>query len=500
MSRSCQSATSSSAGTTAARTTRASPQRFSLRIGLRLCGIALEPFWPDRERLLGLADLGALPVAHVRREPLDAGRDERERREERRVPIARDDLRRHRLRLEARARASARSSIVGREVRVRARPRRRSCRPRSRRAPPASRARPRAISAWCPASASPKVIGSAKMPWLRPIIGVFACSRARLRERGERARRSARGACRPRRAAGWRGDVSSTSLEVIPRCSQRASIAGQLLDVREEGDDVVLRRALDLVDARRVERRGSCARMRRGRAARDELGLLHRLARGELDLEPARVAARGRPELGELGGRVAGDHAGRVPQVAPEFMPAARPGPLPRSPPDARPVRGGLTPARTPGAPTPLMSRAVVAQEKRDHPGGRRRASTQRAGIDLRASRRGWRACPWCSAGRVDAHAVLEHLGRDGLSERHDGRLRRRVRRRPALVQGCSTAREPTTTMLPSPAGHHRRQRAHAGSGARSRRSRSSWCATLRLADRPAALRARVARRARRPR
>ena len=46
MSRSCHSATFSSDGVTAARTTRARPQRFSLRMGLRLCGIALEPFWP----------------------------------------------------------------------------------------------------------------------------------------------------------------------------------------------------------------------------------------------------------------------------------------------------------------------------------------------------------------------------------------------------------------------------------------------------------------------
>ena len=46
MSRSCHSVTFSSAGTTAARTTRASPVRFSLSTGLRLCGIALEPFWP----------------------------------------------------------------------------------------------------------------------------------------------------------------------------------------------------------------------------------------------------------------------------------------------------------------------------------------------------------------------------------------------------------------------------------------------------------------------
>ena len=46
MSRSCQSATSSIAGTTAIRTSRASPVRFSVSTGFRLCGIALDPFCP----------------------------------------------------------------------------------------------------------------------------------------------------------------------------------------------------------------------------------------------------------------------------------------------------------------------------------------------------------------------------------------------------------------------------------------------------------------------
>ncbi len=44
MSRSCHSATFSSAGTTVARTSRARPVRFSDSTGLRLCGIAEEPF------------------------------------------------------------------------------------------------------------------------------------------------------------------------------------------------------------------------------------------------------------------------------------------------------------------------------------------------------------------------------------------------------------------------------------------------------------------------
>ena len=46
MSRSCQSATFSSPTSAFARTTRASPQRRSETTGLRLCGIADEPFWP----------------------------------------------------------------------------------------------------------------------------------------------------------------------------------------------------------------------------------------------------------------------------------------------------------------------------------------------------------------------------------------------------------------------------------------------------------------------
>jgi hypothetical protein len=65
-----------------------------------LWGIALEPFCP-REGLLRLGDLGPLPVADVRRQPLDGRGDQRERREERGVAVARNDLRAHRLRGEA---------------------------------------------------------------------------------------------------------------------------------------------------------------------------------------------------------------------------------------------------------------------------------------------------------------------------------------------------------------------------------------------------------------
>ena len=54
MSRSCQSATFSRPTSAFARTTRARPQMRSATTGLRLCGIADEPFWPFAERLLHL--------------------------------------------------------------------------------------------------------------------------------------------------------------------------------------------------------------------------------------------------------------------------------------------------------------------------------------------------------------------------------------------------------------------------------------------------------------
>ena len=204
MSRSCQSATSSSAGTTAARTTRASPQRFSLRIGLRLWGIALEPFWPDRERLLGLADLAALPVAHVRREPLDRRRERA--RAPRRTPRA-DRARRSASppsRARARALPSARASISG---------------DRCAYVPTAPAILPTAISRARRREPRAAARDLGVVPREREAEGdrlgedaVAAADHRRLRvlagARGERARgarRTARGACPPRRAAGSRG-------------------------------------------------------------------------------------------------------------------------------------------------------------------------------------------------------------------------------------------------------------------------------------------------------
>jgi hypothetical protein len=48
MSRSCHRGTFSTAAVALPRSTRASPQMRSVRTGLRLCGMALDPFCPSR--------------------------------------------------------------------------------------------------------------------------------------------------------------------------------------------------------------------------------------------------------------------------------------------------------------------------------------------------------------------------------------------------------------------------------------------------------------------
>ena len=97
MSRSCQSATFSIAGTTAIRTSRASPVRFSVSTGLRLCGIALEPFWPGAK----YSSASSTSVRCRWRISIASRSTERgdhpERGEEHRVPVARDHLGRDRL-------------------------------------------------------------------------------------------------------------------------------------------------------------------------------------------------------------------------------------------------------------------------------------------------------------------------------------------------------------------------------------------------------------------
>ena len=82
-----------------------------------------------------------------------------------------------------------------------------------------------------------------------------------------------------------------------------------LRHVGQEGDDVVLHLALDLVDARRV-RTGVRPFSQMAAAARlgDHAQLGHGVGGVRLDLEPDAVARLRRPDVGHLGAGVAGDH------------------------------------------------------------------------------------------------------------------------------------------------------------------------------------------------
>ena len=119
MSRSCQSATFSSPTSALARTTRASPQIRSATTGFFLCGIADEPFCPWPKRLLDLGDLGPGEVPDLERELLERSRADGQRGQQLSVPVALDDLRRGRRRLEPELLAGQALHLgVGRRVRA----------------------------------------------------------------------------------------------------------------------------------------------------------------------------------------------------------------------------------------------------------------------------------------------------------------------------------------------------------------------------------------------
>jgi hypothetical protein len=81
--------------------------------------------------------------------------------------------------------------------------------------------------------------------------------------------------------------------------------------VRQEGDDVMLGDALDLVDAVDVEDGGVALLPDRLRGfLRDHADLGQRVASVRLDFEPDAETGFGRPDGDHLGSRIARDHGG----------------------------------------------------------------------------------------------------------------------------------------------------------------------------------------------
>ena len=153
----------------------------SQRIGLRLCGMAELPFWPRPKGSSTSLHLGALQVSDLDRHPL-----ERRRRGARALAGTRHGGRAGRpgSRPAPSASPSARQTCaLDRRIEVGEG----ADRSRELARPGLRRSRPRAVSAPAPSSdhaaksLSPKVIGSAWMPWVRPTMGTCRNSSARLR-------------------------------------------------------------------------------------------------------------------------------------------------------------------------------------------------------------------------------------------------------------------------------------------------------------------------------
>ena len=254
------------------RTTRARPLIVSAEIGLRLCGIADEPFWPGLKPSCTSRDLGALEVAQLdgdqlarrsrpTRTPTGTRRDGRGRSPGSPAPGA------------ARARSPTNCSTAGSMLEyVPTAPRQLAHRDGlAGRAAAGSRSR--SICSAHSATLAPNVVGSAWMPCVRPIITVSRWRAGQLDERGEQLRRRRRsadvGGVAHRPAQRGVDDVGRRQAVVDPRAGRRADAL--LDDVDERGDVVVGDRARARRRRRRTRRRRPAparGRPRRRRPAR----------------------------------------------------------------------------------------------------------------------------------------------------------------------------------------------------------------------------------------
>ena len=220
MSRSCQSGTFSRPTTAAARTTRASPQMRSATFGLRLCGIADEPFIPFpngsstsrtsvRARcLISVANRSSDVAQSASAASISACRS--------RAITCVDSGSGSRPSFSQAIRSTSGSTCAY----VPTVPD--SCPTRFVSSAAANRVRARSSSNAHPASFQPKVIGSAWIPCDLPMQTVFRCSsaravtRARARSIPSRTRTPASWICRE-------SAVSTTSDDVRPKWTQRPS-------------------------------------------------------------------------------------------------------------------------------------------------------------------------------------------------------------------------------------------------------------------------------------
>ena len=153
------------------------------------------------------------------------------------------------------------------------------------------------------------MVGSAWMPWVRPIVGVILCSKARRLS----AAQHLVDVC-DQQVGGAHELHVEAGVEHVGRRHALVDEArlrpDDLGEVGEEGDDVVLDLALDLVDPRDVEHGVLALGPERGRGLlRDDAERGQRIGGVGLDLEPDPEARLRVPDRGHLRAGVAGDHA-----------------------------------------------------------------------------------------------------------------------------------------------------------------------------------------------
>ena len=156
---------------------------------------------------------------------------------------------------------------------------------------------------------NPKVTGSAWMPWVRPMQGVFLYFRAwrveDLLERPETGQDPLQG-FPDEEGEGRVHDVVGGQADV----DEPAVRADLLVDRGQEGDDVVLDDLLDLLDPGDREAGLGLDGLQGGRGDLPEPG--PGLADGELDVEPPAVAVLVGPNAAHLGEGVAFDHLSSI--------------------------------------------------------------------------------------------------------------------------------------------------------------------------------------------
>ena len=214
MSRSCQRAMSSRPTWAFARSTRARPQMRSHTIGLRLCGIAEEPFCPAANGSSASRTSVRCRWRTSSGEPLERRADAGDRREQRRVAVAGHHLGGDVLAVEAeRVQRRGLHARVG--VRVRAHRARELADAHAVEGAACSRTRWRRSSVTQPSTFRPKVVGSAWTPWVRPTIGVCRNSSARTTAAASTASTPASSSSPASRSCSAR-PVSTTSEDVRP--------------------------------------------------------------------------------------------------------------------------------------------------------------------------------------------------------------------------------------------------------------------------------------------